>query len=133
MEQDPTSLIKHREVQFCILRPDDQAQAAALLLEGVDGVLYARAVSRHLLLVGYDVTQITLHVIDQALTELGFHLASNLLSKLKRALYYYTEETQRQNIGLGNADTSVQVFINRYQRIRHGCRDFRPEHWRRYQ
>lgn len=133
MDQDPASLLKHREIQFCSLRPDDQAGAASQLLEGMDGIVYARPVNRHQLQVGYDITHLTLNVIDEALTELGFHLASNLMAKLKRALYYYTEETQRQNMGLGTADTSVQVFIARYQRLRHGCRDVRPEHWRRYQ
>lgn len=133
MEHDPSSLIKHREVLFCLLRPDDQAQAASQLLDGMEGILYVRPLSKNQLLVGYDVSLVTLQVIDEALTELGFHLASNLMSKLKRALYYYTEETQRQNMGLKSSDTEVQVFINRYERIRHGCRDGRPEHWRRYQ
>jgi hypothetical protein len=127
-------LVKQREITFCLLRPDDQSHDAAELLRGVDGVHEVVRVSRQQLLVTYDVTLITLAAIDAALTELGFHLANNLLAKLKRALWYYTDETQRANLGLDQGgDTNVQVFIARYQRLKHGCRDSRPEHWRQYQ
>ncbi len=133
MDTDPGSRIKHREILFCTLRPDDQAQAASLLFDGVEGIVYARPVGRTQLLVGYDIAHVTLNIIDDALTELGFHIANHLMAKLKRALYYYTEETQRQNMGLEQCDTCIQVFINRYQRLQHGCRDGRPEYWRKYQ
>ncbi len=131
--QTPDDLFKQREIAFCLLRPDDQAQAAGALLSGIDGVHHAEPQSQTLLLVRYDLSRITLQVIEESLIELGFHLSSNLMSKLKRALYYYTEETQRANMGLENeTSTSIQVFINRYQRLNHGCRDGRPEHWRGY-
>ncbi len=133
MDTDPDSRIKHREILFCTLRPDDQAKAASLLLNGVEGVLYARPVGDTQLLVGYDIRHVTLNIIDDALTELGFHLANHLMAKFKRALYYYTEETQRQNMGLEQCNTGVHVFIQRYQRLQHGCRDGRPEYWRKYQ
>lgn len=133
MEPDIDNLIKHREIQFCALRPDPQAHDAGLLLSDIDGVQQVQPLSANLLHVHYDVTRITLQVIDQALTELGFHLSSNLLAKLKRALYYYTEETQRANLGLDKGcDTCIQVFVNRYEKLRHGCRDDRPAHWRGY-
>lgn len=133
MERDLDTQIKTREIYFCLLRPDDQAADAARFLKDVDGVLEAEPHGTRQLMVTYDVTVITLNMIDDALIELGFHLANNLLAKLKRALYYYTDETQRANLGLDGADTNLQVFINRYQRLQHGCRDGRPEHWRRYQ
>lgn len=134
MDTTSEHLIKLREIQFCKLRPDNQAAAASELLSGIDGVISTQPQAPHLLLVRYDVRQLTLAVIDAALTDLGYHLSSNLLAKLKRSLYYYTEETERQNLGLdGSCMSCSQVFVNRYQRLRHGCRDERPEHWRHYQ
>lgn len=133
MEKDELSLIKHREIYFNDLRPDDQAHDASLLLADLEGVHQTSPVSRIQLLVTYDVSKITLQALDELLTEMGYHLSSKLLFKLKRALYYYTEETQRINLGLeGGCKDCVQLFINRYQRLRHGCRDDRPEHWRNY-
>lgn len=134
MDREPDSLTKQREINFCKLRPDDQVRDAAALLAGIDGVYAATPAGPYALYVRYDVTRITLEVIEQSLTDLGYHLASNLLYKLKRALYYYTEETQRRNLGLqGNCDTCRQIFINHYERRPHGCRDSRPEYWRHYQ
>lgn len=133
MEGEEEHLIKHREIHFVTLRPDDQAHDASLLLTEVEGILNVQPVSPHLLLVSYDVSKITLNAIDTLLTELGYHLSSKLFAKLKRALYYYTEETQRINLGLdGGCKECVKLFINRYQRLQHGCRDDRPEHWRNY-
>ena len=133
MEREEANLIKHREIHFTTLRPDDQAHDASLLLNDVEGIQKTQRVSPYLLLVTYDVSKITLNVIDELLTELGYHLSSKLFPKLKRALYYYTEETQRINLGLdGGCKECVKLFINRYQRLQHGCRDDRPEHWRNY-
>ncbi len=128
------SLIKHREIRFCRLHPDPhQAHSASLLLADVEGVHHAKPASSHLLQVSYDVRHITLHVIEDVLVELGHHLDNTLLTKLKRSLYHYTEETQRANLGLHDCCShGVQVFINRYQRLRHGCRDRRPDYWRSY-
>ena len=133
MEGGEEHLIKHREIHFATLRPDDQAHDASLLLSDVEGIQKVQPVSPYLLLVSYDVSKISLKAIDALLTELGYHLSSKLFPKLKRALYYYTEETQRINLGLdGGCKECIKLFINRYQRLQHGCRDDRPEHWRNY-
>jgi hypothetical protein len=135
MDPSAPELIKHREICFCQLHPDpQQAQTAMLLLAGIDGVLRVQLVGPACLHVSYHLSRISLRNIEEALLELGFHLESDLLSKLKRALFYYTEETQRANAGCdcGNASCIRQVFVSRYQRLRHGCRDGRPQHWRSY-
>ena len=64
-----------------------------------------------------------------------YHLDNSLLCKLKRALFYYTEETQRENLAITQEGDLIQrdVFVNRYQRATHGCRDPQPEYWREYQ
>lgn len=134
MVDDAQSLIKHREVRFVALNPDPkQAHTATLLLDEVDGIVQARPISPHILHVTYDITVITLAMIEASLVEVGFHLENTLMSKLKRALYYYTEDTQRANLGLEKPSSdSTHIFIDRYQRARHGCRDQRPHHWRKY-
>ena len=73
-------------------------------------------------------------LIEDSLVELGFHLDNSLLYKLKRSLYHYTDETQRSNMGCcsDQCQCTREVFINRYQRLMHGCRDSRPRYWREY-
>jgi hypothetical protein len=106
------------------------------MLSGVDGVISVRTPNQnaHSILISYDITLISLQFIEELLHELGFHLDNNLLVKLKRALHYYTEDIEREALGCGKvADNNTRdVFIKRYQRRLHGCRDARPDYWRRY-
>jgi hypothetical protein len=62
------------------------------------------------------------------------HLDGALLLRLRRAMCYYMEETQRANWGCrhGEHNCTKKVFAKRYEVLEHGCRDERPEHWRRY-
>lgn len=127
-------LVKHREIRFCRLHPDlQQAHSASLVLSDVEGIEQLRPEGTHLLRVSYDISTLSLCLIEDVLVDLGFHLDNSLLVKLKRALHYYTDEVERANLGIdecGCADR--QVFINRYLKRSHGCRDQRPEHWRNY-
>jgi hypothetical protein len=134
MDRDHTTLIRHREVRFCRLNPGAaHAHDASLMLSGVEGIHHVQPVESHLLHVRYDITIISLKSIDDVLIELGFHLDNTLLYKLKRALYYYSEETQQANMGQeGGCCAGKQLFIDHYHRRSHGCRDPRPEHWRNY-
>ncbi len=134
MERVTSALVKHREIRFCRLHPDtQQAHTASLMLSDVEGVQLLRPRDSYLLHISYEITALNLKLIEDVLIDLGFHLDNSLIVKLKRALYYYTEEVERANLGIdecGFADR--QVFINRYLKLRHGCRDERPEHWRGY-
>ena len=134
MERKTSVLVKHREIRFCRLHPDNQqAHSASLMLSDVEGVEILRPHAPYILHISYDITCLNLKLIEDVLIEVGFHLDNSLMMKLKRALYYYTEEVERANLGIddcGCADR--QVFINRYLKLRHGCRDERPEHWRGY-
>lgn len=135
MDREFLSLLKHREIRFCPLHQDKtQAHSASLMLADLEGVQRVTPLAPHVLQISYDVTRLTLHLIEEALDDLGYHLDNSLMVKLKRALYHYTEETQRANLGLdGNtAPRDVKVFVLRYGKLRHGCRDERPEHWRNY-
>lgn len=135
MEIPHDQRIKHREIAFRELHPNpDQAGTAAHFLAQVDGVLTSEAASATLVRVSYDVLAVTLKEIEDGLRDLGLHLDNRLFLRVKRALYYYTEETLRANCGCpqGTSNCTKKVFATRYQQIEHGCRDQRPEHWRRY-
>jgi hypothetical protein len=135
MDISDAERIKHREIAFQDLHPDlDQTRAAARLLAGIEGILTATPLSPTSVTVSYDVLRTTLKEIESALIDTGLHLDSSLIHRLRRALYYYTEETLRANLGhLPDDITSPQrLFAKRYELMMHGCRDERPDHWRRY-
>ena len=135
MNPREAGLIKQREVVFCMLHPDpQQAHTAAAVLEGVKGVLSLDVPTVSMLKVRYDLLRLTLSEIETLLSDYGFHLDNSLLNKLRRALYHYTEDTERQNMGCSSGDSNytTKVFISSYKRREHGCRDERPNHWRRY-
>lgn len=131
----PEEYIRLREIGFAELHPEPrQAHLAHELVCDVDGVHGAEVLEPLVLQVNYDLTRITLRVMEEALIELGFHLENNLMMKMRRALIYYTEETILANLDADsqNAIITREVFINRYRRLQHGCRDEREGHWRKY-
>ncbi len=127
-------LIKRRELRFCHLHPDpNQARSALLLLSDAYGVVDITLADELCLYITYDVRHLTLDAIERVLIRLGYHLDSRLLYRMKRALCSYSEETQRANLGVNeNTDNTTQVFVKRYTSNYHGCRDKRPNHWRKY-
>jgi len=131
---DTEELIKRRELRFCHLHPDpNQARSALLLLSDAEGVLDISLANEICLYITYDVRYLTLDTIEKVLVRLGYHLDSRLLYRMKRALFSYSEETQRANLGMSeDTDNTTQVFVKRYTSNYHGCRDKRPEHWRKY-
>ena len=125
-------LIKKREIRFCHLHPDtNQAQSALLLLSDAEGIVDIQFGDALCLYVSYDVRVLTLQAIEHVLVRLGYHLDNRLLSRMKRALYAYCEETQRSNLGCSDITDTTLMFIN-HQSRGHRCRDRRPEHWRKY-
>ncbi|MCW9023493.1 MAG: hypothetical protein OQK73_02310 [Gammaproteobacteria bacterium] len=127
--------LKKREIYFSPLHPDkNQAQSALLLFEGISGVLHLQAVDPLQLHIQYDIQYLTLVIIEDTLKELGFHLDNSLIIQLKRALFHYTEETERANLGCDRSQdqNTRDIFIHRYRNQNHGCRDHRPQHWRDY-
>jgi len=135
MEIAETERIKHREIHFRDLHPErNDARSAAAFLSQVDGVVATEPVTPIQLNLSYDLARVCLEEIEAALDELGLHLDNGLMYRIKRALYYYTEDTFRENCGCERGDSNCmkRVFAQRYQTLEHGCRDHRPEHWRRY-
>ena len=130
-----SSFTKQRDILFNPLHDDEnQALTASEMLADLDGIIFANALSTAHLSICYDLRFFTLVDIEELLTTVGFHLDSNLLIKIKRALYRYTEDTERANLGCaeGQSNCTRETYINRYQKLPHGCRDKRPNHWRDY-
>jgi hypothetical protein len=128
----PIDLEKDREIVFHAL-PAGQAERALILLEGLDGLEVAVGPDGNRLRVRYDICEYTLEGLETALASQGFHLDNSLLSKLKRALIYFCESVQRQNVAANEPDIkSQQAFIKVYESHLHGDRDDTPEEWRGY-
>jgi hypothetical protein len=135
MGENPHDLVKHRDIHFFDLHPDpNQAETAALLLEDIEGIVAVNPLTPTHIRISYQLMSISLEQIERGLTAMGLHLDNRLLYRLMRALHYYTEDTERANLGCTRTDSKCtrQIFADRYQRQEHGLRDQRPEHWRRY-
>ncbi|GMQ89135.1 MAG: hypothetical protein BMS9Abin09_0593 [Gammaproteobacteria bacterium] len=137
MDQATQDPVKYREIGFCNPHPDpQQALSAMLVLADIEGILRVTVPdrSRNAIHVKYDLNEISLFIIEDLLSELGFHLDNSLLAKLKRALYHYTEENELQSLGLhtGQDQSTREIFMRCYLGHSHGCRDERPQHWRKY-
>ena len=135
MAIDNNDLVKHREILFMSpQRENDPAGAALVLLNDIEGIMDVSRLHPFGIHVSYHLVKITLNDIEDALQEVGFHLDNSVLSKLKRALFYYAEDTQLANLGYDHAESksTLEIFINRYNQLPHGCRDERPAHFRHY-
>jgi len=111
---------------------EDQAKSAIFLLADVDGVLDLKYLTETNILITYDIRVLTLDAILKSLTSVGFSLDDSLLSKIKNALYAYTEDTLRESLGLTGSKLTRDIFVDGYRRRQHGCLDPRSTYWRRY-
>lgn len=128
----PCDLEKSREIVLHPLPPGQVARALALL-EGLEGLSVGVGITPHCLIVRYHVCEYTLEGIELALVSQGFHLDNSLMSKLRRALAYFSESVQRRNVAADEPDfKSQQAFMRVYERHLHGDRDETPEEWRGY-
>lgn len=129
----PSDLEKTREIVFHDL-PAGQAARARELLDGLDGMqATVKAECGKTLVVQYKVTQYTLQGLEKALEAQGFHLDNSLLQKIRRALIYFCENVQRENLAINAPDAkSQQVFARVYEHHLHGDKDETPEEWREY-
>jgi hypothetical protein len=128
-------LIKQRDILFMSpQRENDPASSAIILLNEIEGIIEVSRLHPFGINVTYHLLKITLNDIEDALQEIGFHLDNSVLSKLKRALFYYSEDTQLANLGYDHPESksTLEIFINRYNQLPHGCRDERPVHFRNY-
>lgn len=132
---DPSEVIKQRDIAFHGETPPGMLREAAALLGDADGVLAVSVAAEGAMLrVRYDLRHIGLELLEDALAELGYPLDVGLGARMHRALIYYTEETQRANLGIDYdlLHATQDAFVEHWRQRPHGCRDHRPAHWRRY-
>lgn len=131
-EQSSEELLGHAGSTFGLEKGRDQAKAAIFLLADVEGVLDLKYLSDSSVIITYDIRILTLDTILQALSSVGFELDNSIVSKIKNALYAYSEDTLRENLGIESSMLTRDIFVQGYRQRPHGCRDSRPRHWRRY-
>jgi len=126
-------LEKVRQIRFRPL-PPGQVERALPALRALQGVR-VEAGSRPLaVVVRYSILEYSLEVLESALVEAGFHLDQSLYVKLRRALIYFCEETQRHNLLSPERliKQSNEVYIKAYDHHPHGDHDDTPPELRDY-
>ncbi|MDH3342293.1 MAG: hypothetical protein OEM07_01060 [Gammaproteobacteria bacterium] len=124
-------IIKHREIRFTrSLTEPDQAERAVRLLIGISGIKHAVPARPNTLHIRYDVREISLQMLESALTDVGFTLHNNLAIRLKRELITYCEDAMRSNLGIETEQQNTLAL--KCDSLHHNNLDPRPDHWRNY-
>lgn len=127
----PLDIQKRREIVFDAY-PHGQAVLAVQILAGLSD-LSVRNLDAHTIEVCYLIGDYTLEGLESALEAQGFHLQSTLLIRIKRALVYYCERTQRGNIAHPTAPTKqYKPHVEAWKKRLHGDHDDTPAEWRQY-
>ena len=135
MAPEIQTISKTRELIFHSLQDAAApARQAVLDLADLPGIHRLDVLGPTRLLVGYHLPQLTYRWLEARLHALGYHLDNSLMTKLRRALWIYSEDTELANLGCpdGHCKTTRDVFIHAWRQRPHGCRDPRPKHWRNY-
>ena len=128
----PSDLDKTREICFSPLPPGQAAQAV-LLLTGLEYLGSGLASHKHCISIRYSLLHYTLEGLESALIAQKFHLENSLLCKIKRALIYYMENIQRENLHAPERlQKGREVFVQAYEHHEHGDHDETPAEWREY-
>ena len=130
----PAPIRKERTIIFAELPPGQLPEAAGFL-GSLERLELAPGSEPRSLDVAYDLRDHSLEELESALQDKGFHLDTSLLYKLKRALYYYAEETERRNLTMPERplkQASNEAYIRAWERRQHGDHDTTPEIWREY-
>ena len=125
---------KQRNVLFAKF-PPGQVPEASDFLSRIDNLQLEQSHQERSLGVAYDLYQHCLEEIEGALEDHGYHLDNTLLSKMKRALIYYVEETQRHNLDAPQRPlkrSQSKVYTQAWERHPHGDHDDTPPEWREY-
>ena len=124
---------KSREIVFSTL-PVNQIKLALMLLDGMQDMNVEMGARPNSIVVHYDVCGYSLEKLEAALLSQGFHLDNGLLYKLRRALIYFCERNQRDNLSVPPAQQkSAKPFVEAFSHHPHGDRDDTPEELRGYQ
>jgi len=121
-------VFKNRHVQFLNkLSGLDDADKARLLLSNVQGIESVTLLHTGRLRLRYDVRELTLQMIEDALRDVGFQLDNNLFCRIKRGMIAYCEDTQRASLGVER--DAEQSILSQPETLAH---DPRPHNWRNY-
>jgi hypothetical protein len=128
----PCDVNKRREIVFHQTPPGQVEMALAFLRELPNLKVEQRG--PRLLEVRYCVQEYTLEAVEGALARIGCHLETTLLLRLKRALYYYAEGVQRDNMALPETHTKdySMAHAEAWKTRLHGDHDDTPTEWRQY-
>ncbi len=122
---------KLREIVFHPL-PPEQVERALNLLRELPGLTATRAGPQSLQIT-YSVTEHTLQDLETLLGLRGFHLEATLLIRVKRALVYYCEHVQRENLHKPEVQTKkYKPHMEAWEKHPHGDHDETPTEWRQY-
>lgn len=124
---------KHREIRFFRLKPEQVTDAMALLAT-LPGLEVAPGTEPNGVSVWYEITDYCMEGLETLLIDRGFHLETTLYYKLIRALVYFTEETQRRNLGQPERliKKSHDVYSKAWEHHPHGDHDDTPPELREY-
>jgi hypothetical protein len=124
---------KHREIRLCKLKHQQVSEAYALL-STLQGLEVAPGTQPNGISVWYEITDHCMEGLEKLLTDRGFHLENTLYCKLIRALVYFSEETQRRNLGQPERliKKSHDVYSKAWDHHPHGDHDDTPPELREY-
>ncbi|WIM05187.1 MAG: hypothetical protein OHM77_10840 [Candidatus Nitricoxidivorans perseverans] len=122
---------KHREIRFAKL-PPGQAEEARAFLTTLSHLEIAPGLAPNSLSVWYEIGETTLKELESALLGKGFNLSNTLICKLMRALVYYCEETQLDNLRRPTRllKDSNEVYSRAWEHHPHGDHDDTPPDFR---
>lgn len=126
-------LMKHREIRFSKVKHWQIPEAYALL-KSLPSLEVAPGTQPNGISVWYEITDHSLEALEQLLVDKGFHLDNSLYCKLIRALVYFSEETQRRNLGQPERliKKSHEVYSKAWEHHPHGDHDDTPPELRDY-
>ena len=132
MQMEYADTERTRQLNFTRL-PPGQAKEALLLLHDLPHLTVLNTVGDTGLLLRYELPYYTLEKIEFALLDQSFHLDNTLLAKLRRAIIYYYENIQCQNLTQpAQRERTRRIFAQVYEHHAHGDHDDTPPEWRDY-
>ncbi|MDR3220982.1 MAG: hypothetical protein LBU46_03085 [Candidatus Accumulibacter sp.] len=130
----PDPIRKERVVRLAEF-PPGQVPEAADFLGGLAGLEIVPDIAARSITVVYDLHEHSLEELESVLEDMGFHLETSLLSKLLRALIYYSEETEIHNLDAPRRllkKSQNEAYTSAWGRHPHGDHDDTPPDWREY-
>jgi hypothetical protein len=126
-EHDDGTLKKRRDLRFHDT-PPGQARRALVRLAALPGVAVEAGARDDEVRISYSLAEHSFEEIQTILVGLGFHLDGSLLSRMRRALIRYVEETQIRNMNSPERliKKSSEVYVRAWEHHPHGDHDETP-------